>query len=52
MLSEKNFPGLQHSLARLLSSFHGCSSLDIGNQPEMRGWIAAVNCSTDFSQLL
>ena len=52
MLSEKDFPGLQHSLARVLSSFHRCFSFNFGNQPKMRGWIAAVNCGTDFSQQL
>jgi hypothetical protein len=53
MYSEKNFPGLQHSpTCRRLPSFHGCSLLYIGDQSEMRGRIAGVNCIADLSQLL
>jgi len=49
MLSEKDFPGLQHSPSRRWLPFiHECSLLDIGDQSEMRGWIAGVHCIADF----
>ena len=53
MYPEKDFPGLQQTPSRWgVSSIHQRSLLGIGDQSEMRGGIAGVNCIAEFSQLL
>ena len=53
MYPKKDFPGLQRTPSRWgIPSFHERSLLGIADQPEMRGWIAGMNCIADFSQLL
>jgi hypothetical protein len=51
MFSEKDFPGFQHSPSRRrLASLYECSLLNIGDQSEVRDWIAGVNGIADLLQ--